>query len=337
MFNCFDIDCFKGSVFLEDLKCPICRDVMVNPLMINCKNRCSFGEQCFKKHVESNGSKCPSCNLNFEGNGVKNYKLGNIIDKMELVCKHKLCGWEGGWSRYGKHLEVCLYESVNCGCGVSYIRLEKSAHDSVCPLFELACCKCKNSICRKNYVLHEGECPELDTECSHCGMKLKFKDLGAHIKSECQEVVTDCKFVPYGCKVINKKRKHIDEHLKEKLDDHFEFIDKRMKMTVVGRQLDHFESIFRAKDGDAMKIDDMIIKISVDKDGLWLRCAEPVGQHIIFVAKNLEINNKDKSLIKAENLKLSVKNGRGWALKINEEDLIHIYFVNIRIYPIPDI
>lgn len=336
MSNCLNIDCFKSNVFLEDLKCPICFEIMVNPIIINCKNKCSLGHNCFQKLLKMDGKKCPICNLIFEPGFIKNYKLSSIIEKMEVKCKNKLCSWQGHYNDYIKHCDVCLYEEIICECKVVYVRQDKGNHNRTCPLFSIICTKCLNKVKRKDCLDHEKSCPELDIECEKCRIKLKFKDLEKHILNDCEEVVIDCKYVPYGCNSKNKKRKFINDHVKQNLDDHLEFLEKKMKTTIFERKRDSFESIFMAKDGDTIEIEDLKIVINTE-NGIYFKSAKPTAGYLVFLAKECEITRSNGAVSKyiIDFMLPTGTNSWGYKGNIEPTEMLHIKLKGIRAYLIP--
>ena len=77
----------EGNKYIEKLICPICLDILKNPISCNStKKSHSFCEECINKSLENN-DKCPLCRQEFEF-GI-NKKVEKILQKLKFkyICR----------------------------------------------------------------------------------------------------------------------------------------------------------------------------------------------------------------------------------------------------------
>ena len=151
-----------GKENKDDLICPICLDVLKNP--ISCsdkKNSHSFCKDCIDKYLNEN-NKCPTCKLIFE------YKINNDIynelNKLSFQCifKNEGCNDIISYSDYLNHIYNCEYNNTviyECNikkynynlkefkiCGYIRNKLKMEKHLHICGLSKYICLFCKKDV-----------------------------------------------------------------------------------------------------------------------------------------------------------------------------------------------
>ena len=153
----------------EDLICPICLQILCNPVCCSDKiNSHSFCKECIDEFLKEK-EKCPICKLIFE------YKINkNIIDKLSLLsfyCKFKNEGCDKilSYSEYLTHINECKYNNNKYECQISkynyeniefekcgYIgnKKELKNHFNLCAFYKMKCLFCNENIEQMNLENH---------------------------------------------------------------------------------------------------------------------------------------------------------------------------------------
>lgn len=152
------IDQSETKVLIEydckDFDCPVCLDILVNPVTIECSTRstaynakkceCIVCKKCAQKLWEtsqnSTNPKCMNCSKSWFGDYQANVFLTNIVDQMKRPCpnKSKGCAFTGTKDELDKHW--CLHESTSCpnsnlGCKHVFLRKDVLSHAMECEYF----------------------------------------------------------------------------------------------------------------------------------------------------------------------------------------------------------
>ena len=118
----------------EDLKCPICLNVVWKP--IQCK-RCGkyFCKHCIKKSIRKIGNKCPMCRLkHFKSNTFQLKE--SCFKNIRIKCPYKNCNKKRRYFKYIIHLKKCknkLYHCTNNGCDYEDNIENMQKHEIECP------------------------------------------------------------------------------------------------------------------------------------------------------------------------------------------------------------
>ena len=96
---------------IEDLICPICFNILNNPISCsNNKNSHSFCKECIDQYIKGN-NKCPTCKINF---GYKiNKELNDLLNNLSFECLFKKEGCNDilFYSEYLNHINNCKYDN----------------------------------------------------------------------------------------------------------------------------------------------------------------------------------------------------------------------------------
>ena len=197
----------------EDVTCPLCLDVTLDPLESGCCGK-HFCRECTEKLGKS--SDCPSCKEEDVNFFAAKYFQREILNRLKVYCDKKSdgCEWSGQLSDSELHKRTCPSVMVDCEkCGEKFKRGEAEAHKTtVCPKRPYECRNCDleapyDEIKENHEPNCEGLCP------NHCDAQpMARKDVDNHLKNECLLQVIECTFSIAGCSE-RLLRKDMPKHL----------------------------------------------------------------------------------------------------------------------------
>jgi hypothetical protein len=241
--SCLDSNCFLSvNDIMEEIKCPICQDIMINPVFITCPNNHIFGELCVNKWFETKNH-CPLCAQPCTNKSLNKVQLvKNMIGKLEQKCKHTKCEWKGIHNNYFKHLQTeCRYETVICKY-CNKFRTEScniTNHYKECLYFPIMCEYCQEHYPTFKIEIHKSNvCVERPVECPHCKTNIKFKLLNQHKLDSCPEFSVFCK---YNCKE-QILRKNEGQHYKEFALEHLKYVEEIKEIKEIKDSIIRFKS-----------------------------------------------------------------------------------------------
>ena len=156
---------YKNNKNVEDLICPICLNILINP--INCsdkKNSHSFCKKCINKYLKEK-NKCPICKNFFEYK--INKEINNLLYNLSFNClfKNEGCNYIISYVRYFKHINNCKYNNMKYECQIKkynyknkkfeicgYLANENKImnHYKLCGNIEYKCIFCNETILQIN-------------------------------------------------------------------------------------------------------------------------------------------------------------------------------------------
>ena len=157
------------ELLLEDLKCPICLNLIWNVVELNeCGH--TFCEFCIDKSIKKTGNFCPICKTS-PITKRSSKVLIKFLNKIKIKCANKQCSETPEYSDYLSHLEKCpfrLYHCTNEGCNYSDILSNIKKHVNNCQYRIIKCVYCSQNI--KQYMLEQHEKKESIEfiECEKC-------------------------------------------------------------------------------------------------------------------------------------------------------------------------
>lgn len=215
----------------DQYRCPICRDILVNPLSTSCGH--TFCKSCLEELQNSTGDaafKCPVDRKELRPSeiGSSPYIISNILDELEVKCPYSKRGCEYTCSRWGvaKHVEIdCGYVYTECGqldtstgqlCKEKverrWILLQKEQGyekiDSHPTCHELVDCKekCGEKCPRNCHELHlKYLCSLSSKTCSECHQIVKASLWESHVNFSCAEATVYCSAEQLGCSFTTKR------------------------------------------------------------------------------------------------------------------------------------
>ena len=177
----------KEDPILKDLECPICLNLIWDPIECNDCGK-TFCKICLEKTKETKDS-CPTCRKNpFQGRISKS--LRTFFNKIKINCIFKGCKEHPYYSEYIDHIKKCkfrLYQCNNEGCNYQDI-LEKME-------------------------IHSTECKFLKIKCQYCSKEVNMHQIDSHEKTECNQII----FCP-KCHLKLKKNYYNNNHRKNDID-----------------------------------------------------------------------------------------------------------------------
>lgn len=179
---------------LEQLLCPICREIVPFKKMIMTCQHCICHE-CITIYVEKNSKSteisCPICKIHFNpSKDIKdNLILNNLIENLFSNCIHPECKWEGRLSEFQKHIENECEKFKTCKYCKTVVQ-DLDCHIEICEKKPILCTNCKNFIAKDDMKKHiTKDCDYIDIECGMneygCLWKGTIKEYNHHHKNEC--------------------------------------------------------------------------------------------------------------------------------------------------------
>ena len=209
---------------LEDLVCPICQEILSDPLITSC------GHLFCRRCLEEDGrdlKDCPVCRQTYTSMSDQFHvrKIGGLRVKCPRASKG--CRWSGELKEAkGHHAASCQCVDVLCknGCGT---RLQRSAianHETKqCPKRYFICPHCGEEgtfdvIESSHYTV----CTDFPVFCpTGCSMQVPRCELESHLNDVCCKKLVRCKYHQIGCPTVLEV-KDMEEHLETQKDAHLE-------------------------------------------------------------------------------------------------------------------
>ena len=225
--------CYKGVDYefidetkknLEDLVCPICHEILNDPLITNCGHL--FCGRC----LQQSGSRvknCPVCRQEYTS--MNDQFHARRIGGLKVKCPNagKGCEWSGELRDAEGHVKTdsCQHTDVLCknGCGEYIQRSLISDHETgKCPKRLYSCPHCGkedtfDAITTSHYTL----CEEYLIPCPNaCLAKVSRSKLLSHL-AVCPRRLVICRYRHIGCSAVLEVN-DMEKHLTENKDQHME-------------------------------------------------------------------------------------------------------------------
>ena len=224
---------------LEDLVCPICHEILNDPLITNCGHL--FCGRCLQRGG-SRVKNCPVCREEYTS--MSDQFHARKINGLKVKCSNagKGCEWSGELRDAESHVKTsCQYAEVLCknGCGEHIEQLFMLFHELVkCPKRPYSCPYCEREGTFTDIVTsHFTACTLLPVACpTGCGSEIPRNRLLSHL-DECAKRPVKCKYSNIGCPAV-LEAKDMEQHLEAQKDKHLELsMDAIVKLTACVSQL----------------------------------------------------------------------------------------------------
>ena len=215
----------------SELVCPICADILDNPMLLSCCGIELCGS-CVAKIKDSRlqtGNSCPYCGHKYFET-MLNKRIQREVNEAKVPCPNRSlgCTWIGEFSRRESHIDLtnslqdggCQYQSVPCKyeeCETTPQRRSINQHETnECDFRPYACHYCSKYKSSYTQVVnqHFPSCDEYPVDCpNECSIDCIPRSLlKAHLKDECPLEEASCDYVSVGCSV-RRKREEMYRHL----------------------------------------------------------------------------------------------------------------------------
>ena len=204
---------------LEELKCPICLELLLEPFVTNCYHL--FCKGCIEGHYA-----CPTCRKR-SITTTPDVGSTRVLKAFKVKCSNSVegCKWQGDLGDAEEHLEKCQHQKVKCpnGCGEKMKRKTVQLHtQDDCTHRPYKCPHCDHKGVYKDVTtVHYTTCGDFPLSCpTGCGKKIKRRNMESHLSTECPEEYISCKYIMFGCDTAVKRREK-ETHFSDKAF-HFE-------------------------------------------------------------------------------------------------------------------
>ena len=208
----------KDPGLLEELKCPICLELVNDAKQTSCGH--IFCAGCIKVL-----NQCPVCRVKcqiFDDN-----RTMRQVRHLQVKCWNSEhgCKWQGDLGECDDHMTKCLAKVKLCPmkCGVRGQRRKMKDHtDKECKLRPFPCPHCgREGVFDLITTSHYTICTSFPLPCpAGCRKTVKRGDMKHHLAT-CEEELVACKYSQMGCDLVIK-RKDLNKHLQDEKDGHLE-------------------------------------------------------------------------------------------------------------------
>ena len=226
--------------------CKICHLPSRNPYLSVCCGHV-FCKSCLDGvRISAFTNACPVCR-DEEFVTFPNKQIDREIKSLYVYCTNdtKACEWQGELNDINNHLgnsNGCQFEEVKCSneCGKMIERRYLTSHvKTECPRRKVNCQYCHDTG-EHQFIegQHKEECPKLPLPCpNNCEVgSVPREDMEAHRKKECPLEMIQCEYHNVGCKRVRLARKDLEEHKKQKMEEHL--MMTKSELTATKAQLD---------------------------------------------------------------------------------------------------
>ena len=220
------------QVFLDELKCPICLELVTEPVQTSCGHL--FCKNCIRG-VES----CPVDRAQFTT--TPDHFNERRLRRFKVKCTNseKGCGWEGDLGDAEKHTEdLCPFTICKCHNSGCNKRMERRLIDehmrTMCSHRWRSCTHCNEEYLKVNEAGHTTICEAFPLPCpARCltDLQIPRRALNSHLSIACPNELVPCAYATAGCqKAIKRQDMHIhlqdkDHHLAAVITSHITLVN----------------------------------------------------------------------------------------------------------------
>lgn len=196
----FPENIFRTVSAVSNLQCPICLNIVREPMSDNCKPAHTFCLGCIQR--VQNG-KCPLAPGTQLGALKLNTNAKKLLEKQKVRCYYEDegCAFNETLAKFMMHIyKECEYRRVECPHSKCYRSMpykELQYHADECDYRQL---ECPNMFCTKKLEKHSlnehlSRCQFRRVDCPNkCGAQVFFKESQQHTSTECPMEPVPCPF-----------------------------------------------------------------------------------------------------------------------------------------------
>ena len=209
----------KDPGLLEELKCPICLELVDEVQLTSCGH--VFCAGCIKTL-----NSCPVCKA--ECQIFPDNRTMRQIRNLQVKCLNSEhgCKWQGDLGECDDHMtRKCSFEVIPCPmkCGVRGQRRKMKDHaDKECKLRPFPCRHCgREGVFDLITTSHYTICTSFPLPCpAGCRKTVKRGDMRHHLAT-CEEELVACEYLQIGCDSVIKG-KNLKKHFQDEKEGHLE-------------------------------------------------------------------------------------------------------------------
>ena len=216
----------KDPAQIEDLKCPICLELVFEPVLTSCGHL--FCQRCVKDQTS-----CPTCRDELQY--MRNQRDERRVKGLKVKCPNweKGCQWQGDLGDTAQHTGTdCQLETIYCpkGCKEEILRGHSRKHGAICTQRDYNCPHCFFYGTFANVTTtHFTACEFFTLTCpAGCHNRYSRKQMASHL-AECAEELVPCQYASIGCQEVIRRRQ-LQAHMDNQKDYHFR---KAMEMVTL--------------------------------------------------------------------------------------------------------
>ena len=217
----------KDPGLLEELKCPICLELVNDAKQTSCGH--VFCAGCIKIK-----NQCPICKA--ECQIFPDNRTMRQVRNLHVKCLNSKrgCKWQGDLGECDDHMtSKCSFEVIPCPlkCGVRGQRRKLKDHtDKECKLRPFPCRHCgRDGVFDLITTSHYTICTSFTLPCpAGCRKTVKRGNMKHHLAT-CEEELVACEYSQIGCDSVIKRKDH-NKHLQDEKDGHMEKAMKNISM-----------------------------------------------------------------------------------------------------------
>ncbi len=190
---------------LEDLNCPICLELVSDPVQTSCGHL--FCGKCIEGIKQ-----CPIDREDFTT--TPDHYNRRRLRSFNVKCPNseRGCLWQGNLGDAQDHTSTCISKQVKCpkGCNSPVHQKDLPYHLSkLCPLRDYHCPHCQLLGSYKSITTsHLTFCGDFPLNCPGCHDHILRKNIAAHLQQSCPMESVECKYKMLGCSDLVRRDKY---------------------------------------------------------------------------------------------------------------------------------
>ena len=253
------------ALISDDLKCPLCLDLLKEPTLTSCCGK-HFCQECID-NVKAATHVCPLCNEKGFNTFLDKQKQ-RTVNALKVYCRMRVrgCEWEGELGKLDRHLDVhggdCQFVEVECEFGPA---------------------GCRDNILRKDVVKHQQECMQ-----QHLRLMTRFslKSIENFERRLCEQKTSFEQQLLQKDQEIRAVHNHLEQNNDKICQLELEGHKVADQLELKGEEIAHIQHQLELKDQEIadiqhqLELDNQESADTIEPDDIWpdsdLASSEPV-------------------------------------------------------------